>query len=274
VLLNPSLKTGVDLDSAERTTSISASPDYVISTITVTDSVSPAMARSSPIAALDGTTRPETSGTITVAMDSTASQALERLASLIRVMDGGLFGGRQTHWDVSWILIKDRPWLAFDDLSFRWLRPLVGYGPDLFRYTYLLKSPPESVGLSPLEPDHAHNCFIHQMVEQGILGALNALGLFAAVLPDGTYQLLLSSREMGPLHKLLLIAILSVLAGRAVEMMAGVARISDLIVLWVLQGMFAALPVAMQSSELKPQPVPLPKPSEAACKPPCICSVD
>ena len=44
------------------------------------------------------------------------------------------------------------------------------------------------------------------------------------------------------MEKLILITLLSVLAGRALEMIVGVARVSDLTVFWVLLGMFAPLP--------------------------------
>jgi len=104
------------------------------------------------------------------AADSTASQVAERFATIGDEVLAGFSGGRGTHWKVSWQLIREHPWFEFDSLSLRWLRPVVGYGPDLFRYTYLLKSPPEGRGILPLEPDHAHNFFIHQTVEQGYLG--------------------------------------------------------------------------------------------------------
>ena len=39
------------------------------------------------------------------------------------------------------------------------------------------------------------------------------------------------------------------LAGRALEMMVGVAKISDLTVLWALVGLFAALAVAMKGQD-------------------------
>ena len=58
---------------------------------------------------------------------------------------------------------------------------------------------------------------------------------------------------MTPAHKLILIALLSVLAGRSLEMMVGVAKISDLTVLWVLLGLFTALPAAMRSPEPRRQ---------------------
>jgi tetratricopeptide (TPR) repeat protein len=179
-------------------------------------------------------------------VDSTTSQVAERIGSVKREVLSG-FGGRGTHWKVSWELIKDRPWFEFDNLSLPWLRPLIGYGPDLFRYTYLLRSPPEANDLLPLEPDHAHNFFIHQAVEQGILGLLSSLGIFVTVFVVGGYRLLCQSQSFSTPHKLILAGLLAVMAGRFLEMMVGVARVSDLTLLWVLLGVFAALPVVMES---------------------------
>ena len=56
------------------------------------------------------------------------------------------------------------------------------------------------------------------------------------------------------MEKLILITLVSVLAGRALEMMVGVARVSDLTVFWVLLGMFAALPVAAMDPQTSARP--------------------
>jgi len=58
---------------------------------------------------------------------------------------------------------------------------------------------------------------------------------------------------MSSLYKLVLLTLMAVLAGRALEMMVGVARVSDLTVFWVLLGLFAALPVAIKPPEPAPQ---------------------
>ena len=180
--------------------------------------------------------------------DTTSSQVVERFKSTkVEVLSG--FGGRGTHWRVSAELIRSRPWFSFDNLSLSWLRPLVGYGPDLFRYTYLLRSPPEGAQLFPLEPDHAHNFFIHQTVEQGFLGLISSLGLFAAIAFVGGYRILRQREVLGTFHLLVLIALLAVLVGRFFEMMVGVARVSDLTVLWVLVATFAALPRIAEANE-------------------------
>ena len=185
--------------------------------------------------------RGDDSETDVPASESTASQVAERFSSIKGEVLGGFVTGRGTHWKTSWKLIRDRPWFAFDNLSVSWLRPLIGYGPDLFRYTYLLESPPGD-DLLPLEPDHAHNYFIHQTVEQGLLGLLSSLAIFAAVLGVGGYQLIRLRQTYSPACKLVMIALLAVVIGRFLEMMVGVARVSDLTILWVILAVFVALP--------------------------------
>lgn len=245
VLLNPSFNFGDDPVTAEGTGGDARLSDFSITSAAAADpagEIDGLSSQPNPDRGPGGTPR-----NISVGAGSTAAAALQRLSSIRNIAAGDLAAGRQTHWKVSWILIRDHPWFEFDSLSLRWLRPLVGYGPDLFRYTYLLESPPEGSNSFPLEPDHAHNYFIHQTVEQGFLGTLSSLGIFAAVFLAASYQLLRSKSEMSQLHKLVLVTLLSVLAGRGLEMMVGVARVSDLTVFWVLLGAFTALPaVAMQ----------------------------
>ena len=169
---------------------------------------------------------------------------------------GGFATGRATHWTTSWRLIWDRPWFDFDTLSVPWLRPIVGYGPDLFRYTYLLESRSEGPEVVPLEPDHAHNFFIHQAVEQGLLGLLSSLGLFAAAFYVGGYVILRKSSQYSLFHKLILIGLVATIMGRFVEMMVGVARVSDLTILWVLLAAVAALPGILQGQAAVPEEGP------------------
>ena len=187
-----------------------------------------------PSAGLDSTSPEEGAQT-------TAGAVAERFSSIRGEVLGGFATGRGTHWSVSWQLIKDRPWFDFDDLSIPWIRPLVGYGPDLFRYTYLLESRAEGPKLLPLEPDHAHNFFIHQTVEQGILGLLSSLGIFVAAFGASGYLLIRKRAQLSLFQKLILAALLATVAGRFLEMMVGVARVSDLTLFWVSLGALAAL---------------------------------
>ena len=214
------------------------------------------------------------SDTSIMATPSTPGQVAGRISTIKSDVSSGLLGGRITHWRVSSKLIQDHPWPEFDNLGLSWARPAVGYGPDLFRYTYLLESPAEGVGLLPLEPDHAHNYFIHQTVEQGFLGLSSALGIFAAVVFSGLYHLCRQRQRLSTAHRVMLIALLAIVVGRFFEMMFGVARISDLTGLWILLAMFAALPTVMQ---LKDSPVAVAgstQPSRSQRKPPFLANTN
>ena len=70
------------------------------------------------------------------------TEVTDRFSSIKEEVLSGFASGRSTHWRVSWELFRDHPWPEFDSLRLSWLRHLIGYGPDLFRYTYLLESPP------------------------------------------------------------------------------------------------------------------------------------
>ena len=195
--------------------------------------------------------------------DSAASQVIGRITSVKTEVLGGFTGGRGEHWKISRDLIIERPWFGFDDLSLPWLRPLIGYGPDLFRYTYLLRSPAGDQEFMPLEPDHAHNFFIHQTVEQGIFGGLAAFGLFFSVFGIAGHHLLRRRRSANPLYRLVLLGLTAIILGRFLEMMVGVARISDLTVLWAVFGLFAASASLDDRNQEPSHPVSSPSPLQA-----------
>ena len=199
-----------------------------------------------------------TSGPQSGAGESTSSEVAERLSSIKGDVLGGFSAGRATHWRVSGRLFRDHPWPEFASLSLPWLRHLIGYGPELFRYTYLLGSPPEGPDLLPQEPDHAHNFFVHHAVEQGVFGLVSSLGLFVSAIVVGAYLLLRKARGYSLAHKLILIGLLATLGGRFLEMMVGVARVSDLTLLWVVLALFVALPQVMGETQAVPESDPLP----------------
>ena len=79
--------------------------------------------------------------------------------------------------------------------------------------------------------------FIHQTVELGALGGVASLALFASVFAIATHHLLLKRRTGHPVYRLLLFGLMAVILSRFFEMMFGVARVSDLTVLWVVFGL-------------------------------------
>ena len=124
---------------------------------------------------------------------SVATTSRSRLTSINGSTGGGL-AGRVKIWRTTWDLMLNRPWFEFDTLSLNPIRPLVGYGPELFRSTFLLESRPPEVlfrghRLLPHEAAHAHNIFLHHGVELGFVGLIASLGIFLAPLSVGAYQL-------------------------------------------------------------------------------------
>jgi tetratricopeptide (TPR) repeat protein len=177
----------------------------------------------------------------------------ERFASLdATARDGGGLSGRFEIWRASQRLILQRTWFEFDDLSLPLLRPVFGYGPDMFKYTYLLERRPQPNTGQLISERFAHNYFIHKGVELGALGLLSSLGLFLVPLGVGGYLLVRRGGNYSSTHRLILVGLLATLAARFMEQMAGVASISDLAVTWALFGVFAALPAIMGENPAAP----------------------
>jgi hypothetical protein len=194
------------------------------------------------ISVASGEDNPETSSS-----DNLGIQITQRFASMTNSILTGDLSNRVDIWSGSIVLMREHPWFEFDNLRLPWIRSLVGYGPDMFRYTYLLVSVPLDSGGLPAEPDHAHNFFINQGVEQGLLGLLSSFGIFLAVFCVGSYQLLQRSKGLSDLHKLVLVGLVATVVGRFLEQTVGLTRVSDLMLFWVLLAAFTALPVAIQS---------------------------
>ena len=108
--------------------------------------------------------------------------------------------GRLAIWRTSGEIIADNP--------------AVGVGPDMFRYAHLERAPGGPTGLVE-EPDHAHNWITHHSAEMGLPGGLAAAALLLAPLAS----------PLAP-----------VFAARATEQMFGVARVSDLMLMFILLG--------------------------------------
>ncbi len=171
------------------------------------------------------------------------SDTSELIFSVGGEISSGGFAGRKEIWDTTWEMVVDRPWFDFEQLSLSSLRPIIGYGPDQFRSTYLLVSPARTAAsLLPQEVGHAHNFFLHQAVETGFVGLLASVGIFIAAFGLGVYFWLRQRAGLTVVHGLVLAGLLAILAGRFLEQMVGVSRVSDLLIFWVLLAIFVALP--------------------------------
>ena len=164
-------------------------------------------------------------------------------------MTGGGFSGRRDIWETSWRLMRDRPWVDFEPLRLSFLRPVVGYGPDLYRTSYLLDSRPRGPRRLPGEAHQAHNFFLHSGVELGFLGLLASLGIFGVPILAAGYILLWKRGDYSVNLRVIPVMVLAVMAGRALEQMVGLARVSDLTMFWALLAVMAAIPAMAPRNE-------------------------
>ena len=119
------------------------------------------------------------------------------------------------------------------------IRPIIGYGPDMFGYVYNV------VGDSAIQantPWHAHNFVIHTALELGLLGVASYLAM--AFFVGLALWTLLGAAKRGDTPEwvgYLLIGAAAIFWGRLLEQMAGQAQVSDLSLSWIFAGVVVTL---------------------------------
>ena len=168
-----------------------------------------------------------------------------RLAGIIEETTSGGLSSRLIIWQTAGRVSTTVPWVdtglypELPDLAVRGLRPIIGYGPDMFPYAYQLIG--ETRATSSLIA-HGHNFLVHTMVELGLLGVAAYLTIAAGV----AFVLMRALRSLagGGVsfgRAMLTIGLVGALVGRAGEQFTGKAQVSDLLVMWALLGVVAAL---------------------------------
>lgn len=184
--------------------------------------------------------------------DTLALEQIEgRITTLRTEGTSGAVTERLGIWTASGQIITERPWFEFEESSLALLRPIIGYGPDLFTAVFMLGSDPVGPRQIPFETTHAHNYFIHYWVELGVLGLVASLGIFVLPAVVAGWALLRNKGNIPFFQKVMIIGLLSVLAGRFVEQMVGVAKVSDSMLFWVVLALLVCLP-ALTSSGVAP----------------------
>jgi hypothetical protein len=146
-------------------------------------------------------------------------------------------------WQGSLGLLIDPPSLPFRQDFLSPIRPLVGYGPDLFEYVFPLGSPPSLPVTLSGHYTYAHNHLVHQALELGIIGVLGFLALITALAMAGMKYLSVPKSPPSIDYRLLMVGLLAVLAGRFVEQMFGIARVADQTIFWGLIALILVLPI-------------------------------
>jgi hypothetical protein len=160
-----------------------------------------------------------------------------------RVLDFGptAAGGTQNRlmiWDTSMDVFTKVPWPdssvlpGIPDLSTRFLRPVVGYGPDMFGYAYPLAG---DTDYTNERAGHGHNFIVHTSIELGLIGVASYLLLLGSVVAL-LFRLAVRARAGAypGWFTYVVIGLLSALFARIVEQLSGKAQISDLQLMWVL----------------------------------------
>ena len=182
-------------------------------------------------------------GGAAAATPSDVDSVEEEVSSVAAEASGRGRSFRTDIWSASYRLIVDRTWFEYEDLRFSILRPLVGYGPEMFKYTFPLESPLGGL-LS-----QSHNFFIHHAVEQGLLGFFSSVGLVLAFFGVGAAQLVRNWSTYSSTHRWVLLALMGAMIGRVAEFMVGVNRESDLVTFWIILAIMVVLPSVMVPQE-------------------------
>jgi hypothetical protein len=191
--------------------------------------------------------------------DSDLSNIVNRYIQLPSQLDEltGSASIRAGIWERSFDVLLDPRWPDSDvypeipNLVAESLRPLIGYGPELFRYAYLQSDVENGVGLTL----HAHSFILHTAVELGLVGVA-AYG--ALVIAVGWLLLRLVRGARGrslTWRAYIAIGLLGALASRIVEQLPGKAQVSDLTLSWSLAALVVALVLIPGQTERKPPAV-------------------
>ncbi len=169
---------------------------------------------------------------------------------------GGL-SDRYTTWVVAAQSYIDVPWIdtsqysGMPSLTLPILRPIIGYGPDMFTYAYALQGDTTHFSL----PAHAHNFIIHTAIELGLLGVIAYAAL--AIATGLTLILMLLAARRGETSQwmaYIIFGLIGVFAGRLLEQMAGKGQVADITLAWILAGVVLAMSQFPASQWIEPLP--------------------
>jgi tetratricopeptide (TPR) repeat protein len=164
---------------------------------------------------------------------------LGRLGQLTEI-EGGTGKVRVLIWQGAVDLITTFPSIGFEDDNSRFLRPLLGYGPEAMYVAFNKVYPPDLAHYEArnASPDRAHMDVLDHLVMTGILGT----AAFLAVLLTGLISAWRALRRTQSLVlQALLIGIISAVVAHFVESLVGIAIASTLTYMWAFFGLVMAV---------------------------------
>ena len=151
---------------------------------------------------------------------------LGRASSIPTVAAGGL-NGRTYTWSTGIKVALERPPIPEAKNYGNLTRFLVGHGPEMMEFAFLTSAPPYGALRIPATPDQAHNIIIHYWIEQGVLGLIASLFLFAV--PAWILVLTVKNHRLnGDKNIWICVGLCVTLVGYAAEQQVGVSKVSGM----------------------------------------------
>ena len=151
-------------------------------------------------------------------------------------ISGGLTGRFQI-WNGTMKLVKSWDTPVEEHGIKKALRPIFGVGPDLFVYSFHFVIEPQT---KLINVEHAHNYYLHLLIELGFINLLLFSLLFLTIIIMGL-SLINKHLSNDKNYLIVLTGLLSAFLAKLVEMMVGVPRIEDLSILFIIMGMIISI---------------------------------
>ena len=145
---------------------------------------------------------------------------------------------RFQYWELAGGIALERPEVPYSNNLPAFVRWLVGYGPDTYRYVATAAA--DTLTFTG-RFTAAHNDPINRLVEQGLLGFMAWMSMWSAI-GYALWRLVKRSPATGSYW--LAAALAGALTSRFVEQLSGSPAAADVFTFWVLVGMLAAVAVA------------------------------
>jgi tetratricopeptide (TPR) repeat protein len=163
---------------------------------------------------------------------------LGRASSIPTVAAGGL-NGRTYTWSTGIKVALERPPIPEAKNYGNLTRFLVGHGPEMMEFAFLTSAPPYGALRIPATPDQAHNIIIHYWIEQGVLGLIASLFLFAV--PAWILVLTVKNHRLnGDKNIWICVGLCVTLVGYAAEQQVGVSKVSGMMLHFAILGIIHA----------------------------------
>ena len=134
------------------------------------------------------------------------------------------------------------------------VRTVIGWGPESMFVAYNRFYPPSLAHIESrsASPDRAHEAFLDEIINKGLLGLISYLALIVTAIAYGFRQL---RHQHSTTYRYVSIAAMSVIVAHVTEGLTGIPVVSTLLLLWVAIGMLLSVGVLLSLEE---EPVRLP----------------